>query len=103
MESLVPECWRDVIVAGRSRKSSASFGTPAIVSLREPAAVHPPIGRAGTFPRLFGRYLRKSVLKILPVEAEMASEYLQGKRRSRAYAVLCSSLKHAAVFISRHV
>jgi hypothetical protein len=30
---LVPECWRDVILAGRSRKSSATFGTPAIVSL----------------------------------------------------------------------
>jgi len=24
-------CWRDVIVAGRSRKSSATFGMPAIV------------------------------------------------------------------------
>jgi len=33
------ECWRDVIVAGHSRKSSASFGTPAIVSLRDLAAV----------------------------------------------------------------
>ena len=28
---LVPECSRDLIVAGRRRKSSASFGTPAIV------------------------------------------------------------------------
>jgi hypothetical protein len=35
IESLVPECWRDVILAGRSRKSSATFGTPAIVSLGE--------------------------------------------------------------------
>jgi hypothetical protein len=35
---LVPECWRDVILAGRSRKSSATFGTPAIVSLGELAA-----------------------------------------------------------------
>src|SRR4051794_25240544 len=25
MESLVPECWRDAIVAGRCRKSSTSF------------------------------------------------------------------------------
>jgi hypothetical protein len=32
---LVPECWRDVILAGRSRKSSATFGTPANVSLGE--------------------------------------------------------------------
>jgi hypothetical protein len=39
MEGLVPECWRDVIVAGRGRKSRATFGTPAIVSLRQPAAV----------------------------------------------------------------
>jgi hypothetical protein len=38
IESLVPECWRDVILAGRSRKSSATFGTPAIVSLGELAA-----------------------------------------------------------------
>src|SRR6202022_1049715 len=30
MESLVPECLREVIVAGRSRKSSATFGTPGI-------------------------------------------------------------------------
>jgi hypothetical protein len=36
---LVPEYWRDVILAGRSRKSSATFGTPAIVSLGELAAV----------------------------------------------------------------
>jgi hypothetical protein len=28
---LVPECSRDLIVAGRGRKSSASFGTPAVV------------------------------------------------------------------------
>jgi hypothetical protein len=34
MEGLVPECWRDVIVAGRSRKSRATFGTTAIVFLR---------------------------------------------------------------------
>ena len=39
-KNLVPEYWRDVIVAGRSRKSSASFGTPAIVSFRELAAVY---------------------------------------------------------------
>jgi hypothetical protein len=39
IESLVPECWRDVILAGRSRKSSATFGKPAIVSLGELAAV----------------------------------------------------------------
>jgi hypothetical protein len=25
MKSLVPECWRDAIVAGRCRKSSTSF------------------------------------------------------------------------------
>jgi hypothetical protein len=37
--SLAPAGWRDVIVAGRRRKSSASFGTP-VVSLRELAAVH---------------------------------------------------------------
>jgi hypothetical protein len=35
---LVPECLRDVIVAGRSGKSSASFGTAAIVLPCEPAA-----------------------------------------------------------------
>jgi hypothetical protein len=39
-ESLVPECWRDLIVAGRGRKSSTGFGTPAIVSPRELAAVY---------------------------------------------------------------
>jgi len=39
IESSVPKCWRDVIVAGRSRKSSTGFGTPAIVSPRELAAV----------------------------------------------------------------
>jgi hypothetical protein len=33
MEGLVPECWRAFIVAGRRRKSRATFGTPAIVSL----------------------------------------------------------------------
>jgi len=38
-EKLGTECWRDVIVAGRSRKSSATFATQAIVLLREPAAV----------------------------------------------------------------
>jgi hypothetical protein len=38
-KSLAPECLRGVIVAGHSRKSSVSFGLPAIVSLREPAAV----------------------------------------------------------------
>jgi hypothetical protein len=40
MEGLVPECWRDVIVAGRSRKSRATFGTTAIVFLRQLAAVY---------------------------------------------------------------
>jgi hypothetical protein len=40
MEGLVPECWRDVIVAGRSRKSRATFGTTAIVSPGELAAVY---------------------------------------------------------------
>src|SRR5882724_5040817 len=34
IESLVPQCWRDVIVAGRSRKSSTGFDAPAIVSSR---------------------------------------------------------------------
>jgi hypothetical protein len=40
IESLVPECWRDLIVAGRGRKSSTGFGTPAIASPRELAAVY---------------------------------------------------------------
>src|SRR5438445_8458050 len=40
LEGLVPECWRDVIVAGRRRKSRATFGTPAVVSLRQLAAVY---------------------------------------------------------------
>jgi hypothetical protein len=40
MEGMVPECWRDVIVAGRSRKSRATFGTTAIVSPRQLAAVY---------------------------------------------------------------
>ena len=31
-KSLVPECWRDVIVAGRSRKSSTSFVAGGLVS-----------------------------------------------------------------------
>ena len=32
MESLVPECWRDAIVAGRCRKSSTSFVAGGLVS-----------------------------------------------------------------------
>jgi hypothetical protein len=36
---LAPACWRNVILAGRGRKSSATFGTPAIVSLGELAAI----------------------------------------------------------------
>jgi hypothetical protein len=41
IESLVPQCWRDVIVAGRSRKSSTGFGTPAIVSSRVSESARP--------------------------------------------------------------
>ena len=32
MKSLVPECWRDAIVAGRCRKSSTSFVAGGLVS-----------------------------------------------------------------------
>src|SRR6476619_8038212 len=40
LESLVPVCWCDVIVAGRSRKSSASFAFPGRV--RPPASTRTP-------------------------------------------------------------
>ena len=50
MESLVPECWRDAIVAGRCRKSSTSFVAGGLVSYgtnlpdaRRQACVH--VGR----------------------------------------------------------
>jgi hypothetical protein len=39
MESVVPECWRGVIVVGRDRKSSARFDAGGW--LGEMAAVHP--------------------------------------------------------------
>src|ERR1043166_5303086 len=47
------KCWREVIVVRRGRKSSSSFGTPAIVLLRELAAIthkH----RTGHVGRFFG-------------------------------------------------
>jgi hypothetical protein len=40
MESLVPECWRDPIVAGRCRKSSTSFVASGLCQLRHQFAGH---------------------------------------------------------------
>src|SRR6266508_2292822 len=43
--------WRDVIVARRTRKSSASFDAPAMAALRELAGHHKCAARSTTSPR----------------------------------------------------
>ena len=103
-------CWRDVIFAGRRRKSSASFGQPAIVSLRKLAAVQvkrspdEPTGRANARPLITPRhpgfvmssgpaYRMRSCGLTRRLCYPRCFRWWRGKRCSMDALLLCKSLR----------